>query len=303
MASPTPPEPPLPPMAPMAPMRQTSPAPSEPPLAAMVSSGLEPAPRGGPGRRSFWVWVLAAVILAEAVVLAVTLVRWRWLSQAEGTPVRRGERLAGRLGCFGCHGPGGAAGIANPGTRSGSVPSWTGGTWMMYSHDEQDVRSWIREGHAPGDTPDPEALLRMPPYRSRISPRDLDDLVAYVLTVQMFGNPTDPKAAEGRDAALRLGCFGCHGPEGRGLTSDPGSLKGYVPPWDGPDYRELVESDEEFRQWVRDGITERFRHNPAARHFLDGEAIKMPAYHDRVKPPELEALLAYVNWVRGHPRR
>jgi len=52
----------------------------------------------------------------------------------------------------------------------------------------------------------------------------------------------------GKDAAWRLGCFGCHGPEGRGLLANPGSFTGYVPAWDGPDYAELVHDQQEFRQ-------------------------------------------------------
>ncbi|HEV7517049.1 MAG TPA: hypothetical protein VGR07_12180, partial [Thermoanaerobaculia bacterium] len=92
------------------------------------------------------------------------------------------------------------------------------------------------------------------------------------------------------------------GPEGRGLVADPGSLKGYVPTWDGPDYPDLVRSDAELRQWVKNGTPDRFRANPAARHILETEALKMPAFGERIKDEEVEALLAYVKWVRGHPR-
>jgi len=182
------------------------------------------------------------------------------------------------------------------------VPGWAGGTWMMWNKSPADVRAWIERGIAPGREPDPDALIRMPAYGSRLSEGEIDDLVAYVLAVSQFGWPQEPKVADGREAAVKLGCLGCHGPEGRGLISNPGSFKGFIPAWDGSDYLEVVRGDEEFKQWVRNGITDRFRANPAARHFLDNQAIRMPAYGDRVTDEELDLLLAYVNWVRTNAR-
>ena len=101
---------------------------------------------------------------------------------------------------------------------------------------------------------------------------------------------------------MRFGCFGCHGLEGRGLVANPSSLKSYIPAWDSDDYLELVENDDEFRQWVRSGISDRFRANPAARHFVEGQQIPMPAFGDRIGDADLDHLLAYVRWVRAHPR-
>jgi mono/diheme cytochrome c family protein len=259
--------------------------------------------RGGAGpRRSAVVWVLAMLVLAEAAALAAIAVRARWLAAAESSQQRRGERVAERMGCFGCHGPGGAVGIPDPDSRAGDVPAWVGGSWTMYNHEPGDVRAWILDGHPPGQKPDAGALIKMPAFRGRMSGAELADLTVYVLTLSQFGELPDPRVSAGRDVALRYGCFGCHGAEGRGLIRDPGSLKGYVPPWDGADYAELVRGDDELRQWVRNGAPDRLRANPAARHFLEGEAVQMPAYGDRVKPAELDALAAYVRWVRQHPR-
>jgi len=252
--------------------------------------------------RRIWVWVLLAVALLEAGALAVWWTRSRWQAEA-GSAVERGRAVAVRAGCFGCHGPGGVAGIPNAGAKGGgAVPSWNGGTWMMYNESEGDVRAWILDGHPPGREPDRKALLAMPAYKWRLRTGEVDDLTAYVLAVSGFGKIEDEKAAAGRDAAVRLGCFGCHGPEGRGLTSNPGSFKGYVPPWDGADYPDLVRNEAEFRQWVRNGVSDRFRGNPAARHFLVGEAIHMPAFGARASDADLDALSAYVRWVRAHPR-
>jgi mono/diheme cytochrome c family protein len=173
---------------------------------------------------------------------------------------------------------------------------------MLYNHEPGDVRAWILDGHPPGQRPDRGALLKMPAYRGRMSAAELADLTVYVLTVSQFGAPPDTKTLAGRDVALRFGCFGCHGAEGRGSIADPGSLKGYVPAWDGGDYADLVRGDAELRQWVQKGAADRLRANPAARHFLEGEVIQMPAFGDRIKPAELAALTAYVHWVREHPR-
>ncbi len=248
--------------------------------------------------------------LAAAAALGVGLaglglfsaLRLYWQQRARGSPIERGRAAAERLGCFGCHGPGGESPIPNPGARRERVPKWSGGTWMMFNESEEDVRGWILDGHPADREPDAGALIAMPAYRGRLSDRELEDLVAYVLAVSQFGWPEDPRVAEGRDVAVRFGCFGCHGPEGRGLIANPGSLKGYVPPWEGDDYLELVRDEAEFRQWVRNGVSDRFAANPAARLFLERQAIPMPAYGDRLSEAELDALLAYVEWVRANPR-
>ena len=244
----------------------------------------------------------ALVAVIEAGALAFLGIRARWQRQAGESAVVRGRAVAERSGCFACHGDGGARPIPNPGAKTGEVPSWTGGTWMMWNRNETDIRSWIERGRPDGREPDPGALIAMPAYGERLRADEIDDLVAFVLATSLFGWPEDPTVVAGREAAVKLGCFGCHGPEGRGLLRNPGSFKGYVPPWDGPDYPDLVQSDVEFREWVRDGITRRFRNNPVARRILESQAIRMPAYGDRITEEEIRSLLAFVDWVRENPR-
>ena len=246
--------------------------------------------------------ILLVAVLAEGACLAFLLRRRAWQQGALDRPVQRGEAVAQAMGCFGCHGSGGAAPIPNPGAKGGEVPAWVGGTWMMYNHDTSDVRGWILDGHPAGRAADPGALIAMPAYRSRLSKQDADDLVAFVLAASHFGAIDEPAAAAGHDVAYRLGCFGCHGPEGRGFVRNPGSFKGFIPPWDGDDYADLVRDDTEFAQWVRRGVSDRFRANPAAQAFLTRQAIKMPAFAERVSDEELHQLAAYVSWVRAHPR-
>jgi mono/diheme cytochrome c family protein len=254
-------------------------------------------------RRRYLLWALAlALILGESAALGVLLVRGHWREAAMNKPVQRGRAVALRSGCFGCHGADGAHPIPNPGAQSGSVPKWIGGTWMMWNESPQDVRGWILNGHPANRKPDEDALIHMPAFRDHLSDQEVDDLVAYVLTVSQFGWPQDAQVAAGRDLALEHGCFGCHGAEGRGLIANPGSLKGYIPPWDGSDFEDLVRSRSEFNQWVQHGVVRRLHDNPAARRFLDRQAIRMPAYGDRLNNSQLDQLYAYVMWVREHPR-
>ena len=67
----------------------------------------------------------------------------------------------------------------------------------------------------------------------------VDDLIA---TRALWPPPTFQKSPlrTGYASAERLGCFRCHGPGGRGASRNPGGLKGYIPPWDGRDFAELV---------------------------------------------------------------
>ena len=246
--------------------------------------------------------VLLAVVAMLATALGFVATRRGWQRAAASTPVQRGRAIADRMGCSGCHGPGGGQPIPNPGAKGGEVPGWTGGTWMMWNRDASDVRAWILNGRPAHRGADTGALIKMPAYERRLAANEVDDLVAYVLAASNFGPIPDERAAAGREAAYRLGCFGCHGSEGRGLVMNPGSFKGYIPPWDGDDFIELVRDDDEFRQWVRDGACERLRGNPVSRRVLETQAIAMPAYHDRVADDELGALAAYIAFVRSHPR-
>ncbi|MCI0658045.1 MAG: hypothetical protein L0170_13415, partial [Acidobacteria bacterium] len=79
---------------------------------------------------------------------------------------------------------------------------------------------------------------------------------------------------------------------------NPKSLTGYVPSWDGADFPDLVRDRAEFGQWVEEGTSKRFQKNPIARFFLERAVLKMPAYRDHLEPGDLDALWAYVQWLR-----
>ena len=247
-----------------------------------------------------------ALLVLVLVFLGFLGVR-HWRTKDRGA-VHRGWVVAEEHGCFACHGPGGHRGMTNPGHGLEDVPPWSGGLLMMYADNEGEIREWIEDGMPKRLRADPEqvklrqgAAIEMPAFRGMLSEGDLGALVAYVKAVSDFEKPDDEKAEEGRQVALGFGCFNCHGPQGRGAPDNPGSLKGYVPAWDGPDYAELVRSDDEAREWILDGRARRLQDNRIARFFLDRQKVPMPAYRGHLDDAEVDALLAYIRWLRQHP--
>jgi hypothetical protein len=126
----------------------------------------------------------------------------------------------------------------------------------------------------------------------------LADLVAYYRAVADFGEMPEEGRA-GYRAARELGCFGCHGPGGLIGASNPRSLKGYIPPWRGRDYRELVRDEAELKAWILDGAIPRLESNRAARYFTTRQVVKMPAYRGVVTDSTLVDVMGYVRWVAG----
>ena len=233
------------------------------------------------------------------------LVLWTTALRPKLNAVERGRRLAEKNGCFGCHGPEGIEGTANPGAGSQKVPSYR--ALMMYAKSEEEVREWIRDG-VPAARKKSEtwrasrgaSALRMPAFGKRLKTREIDDLVAFVMAASGEHAPEDSLALAGLDRARELGCSGCHGSGGQYSRPNPRSLKGYVPSWDGGDFPDLVKSREEFDEWVKRGTTKRFDSNPVAKYFLRKAVLHMPAYERFLKPRDLDALWAYVSWLRSH---
>jgi mono/diheme cytochrome c family protein len=240
----------------------------------------------------------ALVALLLAAVALYTQVRPRL------TAVERGRRLAEATGCIGCHGPEGTHGAPNPGRAEQTVPDWQG-SLMMYADNEEDVREWIRDGATKSRRASESwkaarrsGALRMPAFGKRLSRGDIEDLVAFVMASAGHPDPKDSLAIQGRDRAEALGCTGCHGVGGRLARPNPGSFKGYIPSWDGADFPDLVNGKEEFRQWVEDGVSDRFRRNAMAQFFLRRAPLHMPAFERHLQAGDVDALWAYVQWLR-----
>ena len=170
-----------------------------------------------------------------------------------------------------------------------------------HAHGEEDRHGdgEEEEEHAGHGDEDHGHLIPMPAYEGLLGESELSDLVAYYKAVAAYDDPTSDKAKEGYEVASRMGCFGCHGPGGRGGLSNPRSFKGYIPPWDGKDFDEVVKNDDELRKWILDGKIARFEKDPLARHFTRRQIIQMPAYRGRLSGEELDALIAYIHGLRG----
>ena len=224
-------------------------------------------------------------------VTAITAVFW-WRSANIG-PVQRGADLALAQGCLGCH------------AGAGESPSLPRPFSDLDDVERETLREWILDGMPHRVRQDPElrgaleaAAIQMPAWRGRLSDSQVDDLIAYLRAMAAADLPEDAAITAGYSVAERLGCFRCHGPGGQGAGRNPGSLKGYIPPWNGRDFAELVEDEAELREWILDGRPRRLQANPLARFFLDRQAIRMPAFHGRIKEEELRALEAYIGWLR-----
>jgi mono/diheme cytochrome c family protein len=227
--------------------------------------------------------------LCVVALSAVTAVVW-WRSADIG-PVRRGADLALAQGCH--FGPRVSSLLPRPFTDLDDV-------------DPVTTREWILDGMPDAVRQDEEArgaleaaAIRRPAWRGRLSHAQVDDLVAYLRAVASADVPEEPAARQGHAVAERLGCFGCHGPGGRGAGLNPGSLKGHIPSWDGRDFAELVADEGELREWILGGRPQRLQANPLARFFLDRQAIRMPAFRGQITEEELRALEAYIGWLRA----
>ncbi len=245
-------------------------------------------------------------LLVVLALLAATILLW-CAAQPDLPAAERGRRLAERTGCFACHGPEGLRGTANPGRLDRTVPTFEGDV-MMYAKSEAEIREWIRDGSTAKKRQSrtwheqrERGTLRMQAFRKRLSEHQVDDLVAFV-QVMAGVQIEDSLARHGYERAEKLGCTGCHGPGGRLARRNPGSLKGYVPSWDGRDFGELVHGREEFARWVERGVSRRFERNPVARYFLRRAVLRMPPFEKQLEPGDVDAMWAYVNWLRaGHP--
>jgi mono/diheme cytochrome c family protein len=249
--------------------------------------------------------LLVLLLLVVPAVVYLTFVHWLGENVS---PVQRGWTVAYSKGCFTCHGPGGLRGMPDPGHGLGDVPTFSGGLIGMYAQNEQEIREWVLDGLPKRIRDDPEQLklregatIRMPAWRGMISSRDLDDLVAFVKAAADFEKPDEGRAEQGRQIAERVGCFGCHGPQGRGSMPNVRAFKGYIPAWDGADFPELAQDDGEIRLWVLDGGIKRLYANPFARWFFERQPIKMPAYRGQLTEAEVERLIDYIHWLRRHP--
>ncbi len=253
-------------------------------------------------------WKRTTLALAVALFAALAWIAYPLVVAIvippEISSAARGRQLAAELGCFTCHGPLGRVGVANPGSKYKTIPPFHEGTIMMFAKSDQELREYILDG-APAAKRASEAYLeemrgqavRMPAYRDHVSDRDVEDLVAFLRASSELLYPPDGPAADGEDLAHELGCFTCHGAMGSGGVSNPGSLKGYIPGFYGPDFAELVSDEDELHSWIYNGGIKRFTDDPLASFFIERQRVQMPAYGGFLSDDQISDLMSYVRWV------
>ncbi len=148
--------------------------------------------------------------------------------------------------------------------------------------------------------PDPPSLNR---ERSRaLKPSSTWWMPPLLAAVGLVGGclraPEEPSPAlRGQRLASELGCFACHGPEGRGGVADPLAPGGEVPDWSYDTARLFLSSEEDLRSWILHGrapLDE--RRDKAGRHT---SIAPMPGYQTLLSDRDLDDLVAYFLAVSG----
>jgi mono/diheme cytochrome c family protein len=92
--------------------------------------------------------------------------------------------------------------------------------------------------------------------------------------------------------ARDLGCFSCHGPLGTGGVGDPTATIGEVPAWSGGTWMMYVNSDEQIRQFILDGVSQARRESATGAAERERLTIAMPSYRGLLDESELDDLVA-----------
>lgn len=110
--------------------------------------------------------------------------------QPPDTAEARGRIVFERYGCRMCHGANGQGGFANPNAETdGKVPAVV---FVKEGYTPAELAQLIRRGNPTigrADPKGPTPPYRMPGWGDRMSPREVDDLVQYLLSLY-------PKTAE-----------------------------------------------------------------------------------------------------------
>jgi mono/diheme cytochrome c family protein len=103
----------------------------------------------------------------------------------------------------------------------------------------------------------------------------------------------------GKRVSERFGCFGCHGPEGRGGIPNPGSEWETVPAFTERVPMMFAKTDLELREYVLDGSPRSKRDDETYQAEMEAAALQMPAYRGRMTDTELDAIMAFIRAASG----
>lgn len=127
----------------------------------------------------------------------------------------------------------------------------------------------------------------------------LAGLQAYPAVRDLVLEAEETQARRGYAVALEAGCFSCHGPDGRGGVSNPGSKDGTVPAFVGGEPMMWVDSEQELREYILDGAPKRKRDRPRYAKQLEQQLLNMPAYRGYLSAADVDDLVAYIRAVSG----
>ena len=100
------------------------------------------------------------------------------------TPKERGRDVYRKYGCAGCHGPGGQGAVPNPNAMTAEqVP---GLVYVAEGYTKEELKQRILNGQpeiTPLDPDRPAPPLFMPGWKGKIAEGELEDLVAYLISL------------------------------------------------------------------------------------------------------------------------
>jgi mono/diheme cytochrome c family protein len=246
--------------------------------------------------------LVAGLLLLVALALGAFALPVAMRARADN-PIWHGMREAHEHGCFNCHAAPNNRELPNPGSVAETVPSFAGGNLMMYIDRPEQIREWIRDGVTAARRDDPKRraeskaqLIHMPAFANVLDDDEVAALQAYLLAVDDYNSPTDERTKRGAELA-RQQCMSCHNVGGAGGLPNPASPFGYIPAFFGPDFHDLVKNQDELREWVSSGTSRRVAANPLAGWFWKRQKIAMPAFEGHLSKEDLDALVAYIDWL------
>lgn len=258
---------------------------------------------------------LVLIPLLSLAVAGIAFVRFE--RQPESSPVSRGARLTEDAGCYACHGRSEEEPRFNlrqsaPGQwRPKNNPSF----WEGDITEVKVLSDWIANGVPANEKEKHKQLfIRMPAYRDRLSPAEIEDITAWILAeglklrVDLAAHQPPPAGTAlsedqlwvaGDALSRRHGCYQCHGELGQGGVANPDSFKGYIPGFQGQDFRKLTANGNraEILHWIDHGRGQAIESGllgRIAKKFLDGQAIPMPGYRDQLTAEEKERLADFL---------
>lgn len=268
---------------------------------------------------------LTGLILGAVATVAI----YKRATRPESSPVALGERLVVRSGCYACHGRSDAD--ARPNARRLADGTWRPKAiptfWENGIEDAGVLADWVRNGCPDSEKEKHRQLfIQMPAYGAKhLSPLQIDAVAAWILAEGLrlsngAGNGDLPMpdltskavaALSDRDVATlgdrlsrQQGCYACHGELGQGGVQNLASLKGYIPGFFGSDFNALTEGgdEKEIRHWIDHGrgmAIESGLLGRLGRRFLEGQAIGMPAYKDRLSEGQKALLVRHLKALQA----